>query len=817
MVLQLSPEDYMDDSDVASYLSRLSSKKPPSSPQSIRLEVEPSQRGDPPLRSLRVAIQSYIHRNINIRSNITVELDDGIHFMRVVEVIQNKETGDVSVRGWIFRRAAFMDGLVEKKSNEVCWILEVEENDRRDLKEHAIQEIDVTRVVRRRTMKLTNLPYPLLSFREEPTGDSMEVIKSRGVLVCRWKYVTTYATAEARKKESYSEKALLRLSEQECDKCTMGDAAIREEWRGPTVKGGASFGVKPQESVHLKQELEREEEARSIIQQASQNQSTSPSEDSQESYCIDILSDDDDEICEVRYLSTNPVPDTQGPESRSSHISPPRRRARSLKAPEREVQSSTSPGGIVSDKHRTSLTPSRRSPNFVDLSLEDEKDGDRSNHSLGSPPKKPRISMHRVDIPLRRILPLDTQATSVERPEIRPKRHALNISIDDDDKNPGISKRRATSIIPIDDGKSHTDFPRKRSVIFISDDESKGRLTTPKSCQSAIESRSNSKEFGQRYTFGDAFCGAGGTSRGACLAGLRVQWGLDHNENACRSWEWNFPFADILNRDIFEVITRESGLGKVDILHLSPPCQFFSPAHTTAGQNDDANTAASFAIAGMLKCAKPRIVTLENTSGLLRIHQVWLYAVIHQFTSLGFSIRWKLLCFQDYGLGQRRERLIIIAACPGEPLPAFPPRTHSSSPSTTGLLPHTTMSHALQNIPPTWNNHNPSSLPAKDLPPQTKYANGLSKCMTTSGAGIVHPSGKRALTDREFACLQGFPLCHVFSEREVKRQIGNAVSPPFARVLFGHVRRELERVDGVPSRRGSRQREGDDVIDLSEV
>ena len=72
--------------------------------------------------------------------------------------------------------------------------------------------------------------------------------------------------------------------------------------------------------------------------------------------------------------------------------------------------------------------------------------------------------------------------------------------------------------------------------------------------------------------------------------------------------------------------------------------------------------------------------------------------------------------------------------------------------------------------------------------------------MTTSGAGIIHPSGKRALTNREFACLQGFPLVHTFSDREVKKQIGNAVSPPFAKILLGHIRKELEKVDGIPSR-----------------
>lgn len=69
--------------------------------------------------------------------------------------------------------------------------------------------------------------------------------------------------------------------------------------------------------------------------------------------------------------------------------------------------------------------------------------------------------------------------------------------------------------------------------------------------------------------------------------------------------------------------------------------------------------------------------------------------------------------------------------------------------------------------------------------------------MTTSGGQNYHPSGKRDLTLREYACLQGFPLDHVFSGKHVKKQIGNAVPPCIAKVLFESIRKDLERADGV--------------------
>jgi DNA (cytosine-5)-methyltransferase 1 len=69
--------------------------------------------------------------------------------------------------------------------------------------------------------------------------------------------------------------------------------------------------------------------------------------------------------------------------------------------------------------------------------------------------------------------------------------------------------------------------------------------------------------------------------------------------------------------------------------------------------------------------------------------------------------------------------------------------------------------------------------------------------MTCSGGQNYHPSGKRDLTLREYATLQGFPDCHVFKGSYVKKQIGNAVPPCVAKVLFESIKKDLDAVDGV--------------------
>jgi DNA (cytosine-5)-methyltransferase 1 len=136
------------------------------------------------------------------------------------------------------------------------------------------------------------------------------------------------------------------------------------------------------------------------------------------------------------------------------------------------------------------------------------------------------------------------------------------------------------------------------------------------------------------------------------MAGLKPVWGFDANNHACSSWRLNFPDATMYQEWADEFIQR--GLGnsslKVDILHLSPPCQYFSPAHTVDGKDDEINSASLFACGGLLDIAKPRIVTLEQTFGIVILprFQAYFNALIQMFTERGFSLRWKVAQLQNW-------------------------------------------------------------------------------------------------------------------------------------------------------------------------
>ena len=101
----------------------------------------------------------------------------------------------------------------------------------------------------------------------------------------------------------------------------------------------------------------------------------------------------------------------------------------------------------------------------------------------------------------------------------------------------------------------------------------------------------------------------------------------------------------------------------VDILHMSPPCQPFSPAHTVPSEiQDEINQAALFSVWHLLQKIKPRIATIEETEGLVNRHIDWFHALINIFICNGYSVRWKVVRCQDYGVPQQRKRLFIIAA-----------------------------------------------------------------------------------------------------------------------------------------------------------
>ena len=163
------------------------------------------------------------------------------------------------------------------------------------------------------------------------------------------------------------------------------------------------------------------------------------------------------------------------------------------------------------------------------------------------------------------------------------------------------------------------------------------------------------------YTFGDAFCGGGGMSSGARAAGFKNAWSFDSNYEAVSTYRRNFPQCTTYHSTANDFLTLRHPELLVDVVHLSPPCQPHSPAHTIAGKDDDNNEASLFCVRQCLQACRPRMVTLEQTDGLLNRPE-WFRSLAMMFTDLGFSLSWKVLHGVEYGVPQTRKRLFLLAA-----------------------------------------------------------------------------------------------------------------------------------------------------------
>ncbi|OAA55683.1 C-5 cytosine methyltransferase DmtA [Cordyceps fumosorosea ARSEF 2679] len=317
----------------------------------------------------------------------------------------------------------------------------------------------------------------------------------------------------------------------------------------------------------------------------------------------------------------------------------------------------------------------------------------------------------------------------------------------------------------------------------------------------------------QAYTLFDSFSGAGGVSRGAQDAGFKIRYAIDKEPEVWETYSQNFPFARLFKCDTKKYVEKKPHQ-PVDVLHLSPPCQVWSPAHTHAGPDDAANTETLYTCRALITKTRPRLVTLEQTFGITHAkHVQHFWSLIRDFTDLGYSVRWSIIRLCIWGSPQDRKRLILIAAAPGERLPPFPTPTHSVH-GGNGTRRFNTVASALARVRPGDDLHDLGRVQSFHPCRPAWDANTLGRTVTTGGANAYHPSGQRDFTLRELAALQGFPRQHRFvgTMTRIRRQIGNAFPPNTVRVLYSHLQEWLLAEDNIGRGRPQSVEEEEDVI-----
>ena len=162
----------------------------------------------------------------------------------------------------------------------------------------------------------------------------------------------------------------------------------------------------------------------------------------------------------------------------------------------------------------------------------------------------------------------------------------------------------------------------------------------------------------------DLFVGAGGLTSGFEQAGVHSVCGCDIILNACVTLKINNPHINVICGDLTLQETKDKiykvlEKNRVDLICGGPPCQGFS----LAGKRfvDDPRNKLFKEYLDILKHVMPKVFVMENVDGMKSMQQGKVYEeILNSFGEAGYKVEGRLLMANDYGVPQKRKRLIII-------------------------------------------------------------------------------------------------------------------------------------------------------------
>ncbi|CUP05463.1 modification methylase Sau96I [Clostridium baratii] len=324
----------------------------------------------------------------------------------------------------------------------------------------------------------------------------------------------------------------------------------------------------------------------------------------------------------------------------------------------------------------------------------------------------------------------------------------------------------------------------------------------------------------REYNVVELFAGAGGLALGLEQAGFNAKALVEIDKYAAATLRKNRPEWNVIEDDIINV--SEEGIKKyfnsdnieIDLLSGGYPCQAFSYAGHKMGLEDVRGTMFYY-YAKVLSELKPKVFLAENVKGLVsHDNGKTLNTMIDVFSQIGYKVKWKVHSALDYGVAQKRERIIIIGI--REDLSKIHdykfPKEYKYKP---------TLKDALKDVPESEGASYPDKkkkildlvppggcwvdLPeeiAKEYMGKSYYSGGGKRgmarriswnepCLTLTCSPAqkqterCHPDETRPFTTREYARIQSFPDEWKFegSMGQVYKQIGNAVPVGLAKAI----------------------------------
>jgi len=287
----------------------------------------------------------------------------------------------------------------------------------------------------------------------------------------------------------------------------------------------------------------------------------------------------------------------------------------------------------------------------------------------------------------------------------------------------------------------------------------------------------------EKIKFIDLFCGIGGfrvAMDEACKENSinpQCVFSSDIDPYCQASYENNFghrPAGDITKIDP-KIIPDH------DVLFAGFPCQPFSIIGQMKGFDDTRGT-LFFHIANILKEKKPIAFILENVKQLVGHNGgQTLKVIIKTLKDLGYHVQYAVLNALDYGLPQKRERVIIVGH--KDPiLFSYPSPIKPFKPLCEILEKKVDEKHFASEYIKIKRKEAHKSAYKISIWHENKAGNICSypySCALRAGASYNYllVNGERRLTPREMFRLQGFPDYYkiIDNDTQARKQAGNAV------------------------------------------
>lgn len=330
------------------------------------------------------------------------------------------------------------------------------------------------------------------------------------------------------------------------------------------------------------------------------------------------------------------------------------------------------------------------------------------------------------------------------------------------------------------------------------------------------------------FSMAELFCGPGGLALGAILASQEVNefsikpvWANDIDLDTCNTYALNIHKGNQKHVSCSPIQDIDfTYVPNFDGLCFGFPCNDFSLVGEQKGTDGKFGPLYSYGVKA-IKEKSPKWFVAENVGGLQSANEGKAFKKILgdlKKCGVGYRLNVHLYKFEEYGVPQKRHRLIIVGIRKDinlsyrVPAPTTPnPEQYKTveqafhNPPITDDMGHNELTkqsslvvERLKHIPPgenAWYEGIPEEyrLNVKGAKLSQIYkrlkADQPSYTITGSGGGGTHGyhwEEHRALTNRERARIQTFPDYFMFtgSKESVRKQIGMAVPPEGAKHIF---------------------------------